>query len=379
MKQLDRYLLSQFMVLFGFFALVLVSVYWMNRAVQLFDRLISDGQTAWVVLEFTALTLPNVIRAVLPVAAFAATVTAINRLSQDSEFVVMKALGVSPWRLSVAALSMGLIVALMMSALVHFLVPASRARLADRQAELWENVTARFLTEGSFQHPISGVTIYIREITELGELKDLFLSDRRSAARRTNYTAERALIVKSDTGPKLVMFDGMAQTLRSADMALSITRFSSFTYDIGALISHADGGLRAVDEVPTPYLLSADPAIRTLTGTTDAQIRAALHERFAQPLLAPAAVLIGFSLLMLGSFSRFGLWRQIGVAVVALIVLNIIATSAGSAVSADPSRWPLHYVAPLIGMLFAIAVTWLAGRPRRLRPPRKARIAEAGA
>ena len=63
-------MLSQLLMLFGFFALILVSVYWVNRAVLLFDQLIADGQSAWVFLEFTALTLPNVIRLVLPMAAF---------------------------------------------------------------------------------------------------------------------------------------------------------------------------------------------------------------------------------------------------------------------------------------------------------------------
>ena len=73
MSRIDRYILSQFLTLFGFFALVLVSVYWINRAVSLFEQLISDGQTALVVLEFTALTLPLVISVVLPIAAFAAS------------------------------------------------------------------------------------------------------------------------------------------------------------------------------------------------------------------------------------------------------------------------------------------------------------------
>ena len=39
MSRFDRYLLSQLVALFGFFALILVSVYWVNRAVGLFDRL----------------------------------------------------------------------------------------------------------------------------------------------------------------------------------------------------------------------------------------------------------------------------------------------------------------------------------------------------
>ena len=70
MQRFDRYVLSQLMVLFGFFALVLVAVYWVNRAVVLFDRLITDGHSAMVVLEFTALSLPAVIALVLPMATF---------------------------------------------------------------------------------------------------------------------------------------------------------------------------------------------------------------------------------------------------------------------------------------------------------------------
>ena len=49
MTRIDRYMLSQFLTQFGFFALVLVSVYWINRAVQLFEQLIQDGQTALAV------------------------------------------------------------------------------------------------------------------------------------------------------------------------------------------------------------------------------------------------------------------------------------------------------------------------------------------
>ena len=55
LRKFDRYILSQLMVMFGFFALVLVSVYWVNNTVKVFDRLISDGHSAAVVLEFTLL------------------------------------------------------------------------------------------------------------------------------------------------------------------------------------------------------------------------------------------------------------------------------------------------------------------------------------
>ena len=75
MGRTDRYILSQLLVLFGFFSLVLVSIYWINRAVVLFDTLIGSGYSTLVFLEFTALSLPNVIRMALPLAEFALAIS----------------------------------------------------------------------------------------------------------------------------------------------------------------------------------------------------------------------------------------------------------------------------------------------------------------
>ena len=100
-------MLSQLLALFGFFSLVLVAVYWINRAVGLFDKLIGDGQSSLVFLEFSLLTLPFVIRLVLPISAFAATVYVTNRLTSESELVVMQATGFSAFRLARPVLYFG--------------------------------------------------------------------------------------------------------------------------------------------------------------------------------------------------------------------------------------------------------------------------------
>lgn len=366
------------MALFGFFALVLVAVYWVNLAVRLFDRLIADGQTAYVVLEFTLLSLPNVIRLVLPVAAFAAAVYVVNRANGDSELVVMRAAGASPARLMRPVAVFGLIVAAMMLVLVHVLVPASRARLAERQVEVSDNITARFLREGSFQHPSPGVTIYIARISDLGELVDVYLFDARDPARRTTYTAQKALIVPSDTGPKLVMFDGMAQVLDTADRRLSITRYADFTYDLAALGGAAGGGLIDLDAVPTRMLAAPTEALIAATGKSTEEIRRALHLRLAQPALAPVSALLGAAMLMLGGFSRFGLWRQIGAAIGGLIVLQFLSNAAASAMRRAPEAVGLAYLPALIGLMAVAAILWLASRPRRIAAPAAAPATPGG-
>ncbi|MGL5009151.1 MAG: LPS export ABC transporter permease LptF [Paracoccaceae bacterium] len=364
MPRFDRYLLTQLLGVFGFFALVLVLVYWVNRAVGLFDQLIGDGQSALVFLEISLLTLPNVIRLVLPIAAFAATVFVANRLMSDSELVVMQATGFSAFRLARPVLWFGLSVTLMMLVLMHVLVPASRATLASRMTDISENITARFLNDGQFMHPAPGITLYIREITPNGELRDLFLADDRATSVRVTYTAARALLVRGDTGPKLIMFDGMAQNVERADLRLAVTRFDDFTYDLGGLLSVGDDAGRTMDELTTGTLLAADPAVVAETGATEAAFLFEAHSRFATPLLAVGAALIGFGALLIGAFSRFGLWRQIIFAVLLLILVQLVNTATtGIALQAVGRAW-MAYLAPAFGIAVGGGLLWWSQRPR---------------
>ena len=381
MPRIDRYILSQFLTLFGFFALVLVSVYWINRAVSLFEQLISDGQTALVVLEFTALTLPLVISVVLPIAAFAASAYGANRLSAESELVVMQAAGMSPWRLARPVLVFGILVALMVAMLVHSLVPLARARLADRQAEIAQNVTAQFLRAGSFQYPVKGVTLYIRDIKDDGRLVDFFLEDGRDPNEDITYTATEALVVRTADGPRLVLMQGMVQSLSRAGgrQSLAVTRFSELAYDLATLINPEASRKRDLRTYSTRQLLQPDAALLEATGATPAAARAEAHERLAKPFQAPVAAMLGFATLLIGSYSRFGVWRQVIWAVVALIGVQFLQTAAESQVARDPDQWPLIYISPLVGAGVGVFLLWLAARPRRLCNKSRAPGPEAAA
>ncbi|MDR7125311.1 LPS export ABC transporter permease LptF [Pseudotabrizicola sp. 4114] len=372
MPRFDRYLLSQLLALFGFFSLLLVSVYWVNRAVGLFDQLIGDGQSALVFVEFSLLTLPNVIRLVLPISTFVAAVYVANRLMGDSELVVMQATGFSSFRLARPVLVFGLVVMLMMSVLTHVLVPASRAALTARSAEIADNVTARFLRDGQFMHPGDGMTLYIREIAATGELRDVFLSDDRNPNVTTTYTARRALLARGDQGPKLLMFDGMTQDLDRTSRRLSVTRFADASYDLGGMLGVTAPGTRTLDEASTLELLRADAALVAEVGSSRANLLQEGHNRIAQPFLAVATALIGFGALLLGAFSRFGLWRQIGMAVVLLILVQMINTQGTGLAIRSELAWPAVYAAPVFGIGIGVFLLWLSQRPRWLSRDQRA-------
>lgn len=365
------------MVLFGFFALILVSIYWINQAVRLFDRLVGDGQSAMVFVEFSLLTLPNVIRLVLPVAAFAGAVYVTNRLSSESELVVMQATGFSPWRLARPVAVYGGIVAVMMSVLTHILVPSSLEEMKQREVELSQNVTSKLLTEGTFLHPSSGITFYIREITPEGALRDVYLSDRSRVDRVMTYTATEAYLVNDEKGTRLVMVDGLSQSYFLEGQRLFTTHFADFTYDISGLLATPGAHSRELRHVGTWELLRGADVITAETGATPGMIADELHGRFNQPLMAVAAALIGFSALLVGGFSRFGVWKQIVGALVLLVLIKLVEGLVTDPVRANAALWPLVYAPTAAGLAMAAGLLGWAARPRRRGRGRVAMTGEA--
>lgn len=370
MGRFDRYLLGQLLTLFGFFALVLILVYWINRAVILFDQLIADGQSAGVFLEFIALSLPAVITIVLPLAAFAASVYVTNRMRGEGELTVVQATGFSPFRLARPVVVFGLIVTLLMSALVHVLGPAALTRLNVRESEIAGTTTARLLREGTFITPVDGVTVYIREITPGGELRDIFLSDQRNDTEKVIYTASRAYLVKTDGGPQLVMIDGGIQTFGTADRQLVKTGFGDLVYDLAPLLPQPGTARRGYREFASPVLFRASAETVAATRKSALSLRAAVHDRIAESLLALVAALLGFAPLLLGQFSRLGVWRQIIGAVFLVIMIKGIETLTTATLRDEPEKWWIAYLPVAAGLSVVIGLLARASGARlRLRRP----------
>lgn len=363
MAKFDRYMLSQLLVMFGFFALVLVALFWINRAVVLFDRLIGDGQSALVFLEFTALGLPKLITTVLPIAAFAGAVYVTNRMSSESEMTVLQSTGTGPWRLARPVFVFGLCVALMMSVLSHFLVPMAQGQLTQRENEINQNVTARLLTEGTFLHPTDSVTFYTRQIDADGVLRDVFLSDRRNPDEGVIYTAAEAYLVRNADNTTLIMVDGLAQRLQNADNRLATAKFRDFSFDISALVRRSEIGAQSTRVMTTPQMIQDWATLQAQTLESAGSIAEEFHARFAQPLFCIVAALVGFATLLVGGYSRFGVWREIVIAFGLLITIDGLRGTLVDTVRDDATAWPLMYLPSMLGAVLIVAMLGHAARP----------------
>ena len=136
-------------------------------------------------------------------------------------------------------------------------------------------------------------------------------------------------------------------------------------------------GREAGLELPAPGETATDEQIRSWLEWSGAEAGAAdarreAHERIAQPLLSPIAAMIGFATLMIGGYSRFGVWRQVLWAILGLIGVQMLTNAAANQAGRDPALWPVLYLPAVLGAGLCCGLLWWAGRPRRLRRRRAA-------
>ena len=77
---------------------------WLTQALKLINLIIDGGAPFRIFIALVLLTLPTFLSVVLPIGVVTGVLFTYNRLITDSELVVMRAAGVSPYALARPAL-----------------------------------------------------------------------------------------------------------------------------------------------------------------------------------------------------------------------------------------------------------------------------------
>ena len=201
MGSISRYI---FRTTFGAFLVVLVSltaVIWVTQALRDIDLMTNQGQTILVFVGITGLIIPLLVLVIAPIALLIAVAHVLNKLSTDSEIIVMNAAGMSPWFLFRAFMSVAIVVSLMVTAISAYFAPKGLRMLRDWLTEVRANVVSTIVQPGRFTSIENGVTIHIRERRSNGQLLGIFLDDRRNPAERITVLAEPASFWTTTTAP----------------------------------------------------------------------------------------------------------------------------------------------------------------------------------
>jgi lipopolysaccharide export system permease protein len=159
------------------------------------------------------------------------------------------------------------------------------------------------------------------------------------------------------------MVDGLVQRLTTEGKRLSTAKFQDFSFDMTSLVSKDTTRSKSIRNIRSFALLFDWPKISKETGARTGDIAEELHSRFAQSLFCVVAAMIGFSTLLLGGFSRFGVWREVVIAFLLLIVIDGLRSTFAELVLNNAPMWPVMYLPAAIGTLLSFAMLGHAANP----------------
>jgi LPS export ABC transporter permease LptG/LPS export ABC transporter permease LptF len=128
---LDRYIVRSYMGKFGLVAIAFWALFVLVSFMDLFDDVQQNHVKGTVVVHYYAFTSPQIIHLITPVAVLVAVLITFGILARHNEITAMKAAGISIYRSTLPALTLGALVALGMFGLSEFILP-SMNKLATR-------------------------------------------------------------------------------------------------------------------------------------------------------------------------------------------------------------------------------------------------------
>lgn len=365
MRGITQYIIRQVAWPLLFASLTLVGVIWLTQSLRFIDRIVNNNLSIGSFFYLTMLVLPGVTAIILPIAAFCATLYAYNRLAGDSELVVLSGSGFSRLSLTRPAwiLAGGLV--LLLYTIGLFLGPLSARTLRTTQYEFRTALAGMVIMEGVFNTLSNNLTVYVRERNAEGEMRGILVHDSRDAQRPVTMMAERAMLVLTAQGPRLVMAKGNRQQVEQGRRSLSILYFDNYSLDLSTYSKQDGEGWREPSERYLHELFWINEKdLDDIANRTKLMVEG--HRRLAAPLYTPALMMIAIAGVIGGQFNRRGQGlRLLGTASVAIVV-QLASLGVAQAAMRQPLLVPLLYLAPLG---FLAGALWLLREPDNRRTP----------
>jgi lipopolysaccharide export system permease protein len=365
MGSINRYI---FRTTFSAFLVVLVSlttVIWVTQALHDFDLVTSQGQTILVFMGITGLIIPLLVLVIAPIALLIAVAHVLNKLSTDSEIIVMNAAGMSPWVLFRAFMIVAVVVSLIVAAISAYFAPKGLRMLRDWITEVRANVVSSVVQPGRFTALENGVTIHIRQRRANGQLAGIFLDDRRNAKERLTVLAEDGELLDDDKGTFLVLQKGIVQRHAADQRDPAMVVFDRYAFDLSQFASGPQAVKYSIRERYLWQLLWPDPKDPFFI-KEPGQFRAELHDRLMAPLYPLAFVIIAFAYLGAPRTTRQSRNMSMLGAVGGVALLRVVGFASTVFGAIIPWMLSLQYIAMAFAIGFGI---WVIRNGLVLEPP----------
>ena len=212
-NKIDKYFFDQFISSFALVLISLTAITWVAQSVNYLDFVTEDGHSFSVYFYFSLLNLPKIFTRLIPFVFLISLFFTVLQFEKDNELLIFWTSGLNKIRFVNIAIKIALLITLLQLLLAVFINPHTlsigRGILKASDIGLFPSL----LKEKKFNDTVEGLTVFVEEKKNNGELIDVFLRiDSSNVDQSKTIIAERGLIVKKDGQNILILFNGTIQT-----------------------------------------------------------------------------------------------------------------------------------------------------------------------
>lgn len=198
---LQRYLAAQFIMPLLVSTIFFICFLLTFELFRLTELLVTRDISIWFTLGLVGNIALTFIPLSLPIAVFFSTIYCLNRLSADSEYIAMRAGGLTKDRILLPFLIVGAVLAFSVYHLNQSLIPNSNKAFKQKVNYLTSSGVLAGIKEGQFFTLIPGVTLFASRSTKYGRnLNEVFLQvkDKKTKDEKVIFANSGELIFERD-------------------------------------------------------------------------------------------------------------------------------------------------------------------------------------
>jgi len=277
---------------------VLTSTALLTKTIKLIGLIVGHGLGMGFAFWFIASLLPSFLIYTIPISFLVAVLITFTRLSSDSEFIAMKALGLNLFTITRPILVFAFFVFSMTLAFTLYIYPWGNITLKRLLIEGASQGLASGIKEKTFYDSLSDLVIYVDHVSqETGELEGVFIARKNPSGKSDIFVAERAAIGGGGTKSSLYikLEQGTSQREDRGKDSYHVANFSKYTLDLNP--SSPGPGLiaRSNRELYPHEMVERIKEINARGGFTPPYVMD-LHKRFTLPASVFIFGLIGATL-----------------------------------------------------------------------------------
>jgi lipopolysaccharide export system permease protein len=365
MGSIGRYIFRTTLAGFVLALATLTALIWITYALRDIDLMTSQGQTIFVFIAMTSLLIPMLVLVIAPIAFVIAVAYVLNKLTSDSEIIVMNAAGMSPWLLFRAFFAAAMVVSVLIGFISAYLSPQCLRQLRQWSTNVRADVVANIMQPGKFLLIEHGLMVHIRERDTNGNLLGIVVDDRRNPKEAKAVLAERGQIIETKRGSLLLLQNGSVQLRKSGPGDPTIVNFETYGFDLSQFSNTSRAVTFTARERYMWELIAPDPDDQVFL-REPRQFQAEFHDRVMTPLYPLAFVVIAYMYLGPPRTTR----QSRTIAMVSTIVCVALLRFAGFASTVMGTyvamALAIQYIA--IGLVFAVGFVAIS-RGLVIEPP----------